>query len=66
MMRSVAMMLGQSFELTREGNAIESAISAVLKLGKCTVDIGGDETTTSFTKAVIQEMEEQALVGRGR
>lgn len=28
--------------------------------------ISGTETTTSFTKAVIQEMEEQALVGRGR
>lgn len=66
MMRSVAMMLGQSFGLTREGCAIEEAISAVLKLGKCTADIGGTETTTSFTKAVIQEMEEQALVGRGR
>ena len=62
MMRSVAMMLGQSFGLTREGCAIEEAISAVLKLGKCTADIGA-ETTTSFTKAVMQEMEEQALVG---
>ncbi len=41
MMRSVAMMLGQSFGLTREGCAIEEAISAVLKLGKCTADIGG-------------------------
>ncbi|MES5887100.1 MULTISPECIES: 3-isopropylmalate dehydrogenase [Bacillus cereus group] len=66
MMRSVAMMLGQSFGLTREGYAIEEAVSAVLKSGKCTADIGGTETTTSFTKAVIQEMEEQALVGRGR
>ncbi|MCV5427152.1 isocitrate/isopropylmalate family dehydrogenase, partial [Escherichia coli] len=66
MMRSVAMMLGQSFGLTREGCAIEEAISAVLKSGKCTADIGGTETTTSFTKAVMQEMEEQALVGRGR
>ncbi len=36
MMRSVAMMLGQSFGLTREGCAIEEAISAVLKSGKCT------------------------------
>lgn len=41
MMRSVAMMFGQSFGLTREGCAIEEAISAVLKLGKCTADIGG-------------------------
>lgn len=39
---------------------------AVLQSGKCTADIGGNETTTSFTRAVIQEMEEQALVGRGR
>lgn len=66
MMRSVAMMLGQSFGLTREGYAIEEAVSAVLKSGKCTADIGGTETTISFTKAVIQEMEEQALVGRGK
>ncbi len=42
MMRSVAMMLGQSFGLTREGDAIEEAVSAVLKSGKCTADIGGD------------------------
>ena len=41
MMRSVAMMLGQSFGLTREGDAIEEAVSAVLKSGKCTADIGG-------------------------
>ena len=41
MMRSVAMMLGQSFGLTREGYAIEEAVSAVLKSGKCTADIGG-------------------------
>ena len=40
MMRSVAMMLGQSFGLTRRV-CIEEAISAVLKLGKCTADIGG-------------------------
>jgi len=66
MMRSVAMMLGQSFDLRREGEAIEEAISAVLRLGKCTADIGGNETTSSFTKYVLQEMEEQALVGRGR
>ena len=64
MMRSVAMMLGQSFGLTREGDAIEEAVSAVLKSG--VQQISGTETTTSFTKAVIQEMEEQALVGRGR
>lgn len=66
MMRSVAMMLGQSFELRKEGEAIEEAISAVLRSGKCTPDIGGNETTSSFTKCVLQEMEEQALVGRGR
>ena len=65
MMRSVAMMLGQSFGLTREGDAIEEAVSAVLKSGNVQ-QISGTETTTSFTKAVIQEMEEQALVGRGR
>ena len=40
MMRSVAMMLGQSFGLTREGYSIEEAVSAVLKSGKCTADIG--------------------------
>ncbi|HDX9707802.1 TPA: 3-isopropylmalate dehydrogenase [Bacillus thuringiensis] len=64
MMRSVAMMLEQSFGLTSEGCAIDAAIVAVIQSGKCTADIGGNETTTSFTKAVTQEMAEQALVGR--
>ncbi|MDR4248237.1 isocitrate/isopropylmalate family dehydrogenase, partial [Bacillus thuringiensis] len=36
MMRSVSMMLVQSFGLPREGYAIEEAVSAVLKSGKCT------------------------------
>ena len=65
MMRSVAMMLGQSFGLTREGCAIEEAISAV-QIREMYSRYRGTETTTSFTKAVMQEMEEQALVGRGR
>ncbi|WP_369900465.1 3-isopropylmalate dehydrogenase [Bacillus manliponensis] len=66
MMRSVAMMLGQSFELKREGEAIEEAISAVIRSGKSTADLGGNETTTSFTDLVLQTMEVQALVGRGQ
>lgn len=66
MLRSVAMMLGQSFGLKKEGEAIEKAISTVLRSGKCTADLGGNETTTSFTKYVLQAMEEQALVGRWR
>lgn len=66
MLRSVAMMLGQSFGLRKEGEAIEEAISTVLRSGKCTADLGGNETTTSFTKYVLQAMEEQALVGRWR
>ena len=41
MMRSVAMMLGQSFGLTREGDAIEEAVSAVLKSGNVQ-QISGD------------------------
>ncbi|CAG9611646.1 3-isopropylmalate dehydrogenase [Bacillus rhizoplanae] len=66
MLRSAAMMLGQSFGLRKEGEAIEEAISTVLRSGKCTADLGGNETTTSFTKYVLQTMEEQALVGRER
>ncbi|EOW9526755.1 3-isopropylmalate dehydrogenase [Bacillus cytotoxicus] len=66
MMRSVKMMLEQSFGLIKEGMAIEEAITAVLRSKKYTADLGGEETTTSFTQAVLQEMEEQALVGRGR
>ncbi len=41
MMRSVAMMLGQSFGLTREGDAIEEAVSAVLKSGNVQQISGG-------------------------
>ncbi|HDX9577839.1 TPA: 3-isopropylmalate dehydrogenase [Bacillus pseudomycoides] len=66
MLRSVAMMLGQSFGLRKEGKAIEEAISTVLCSGKYTEDLGGNETTTSFTKYVLQAMEEQVLVGRWR
>ena len=65
MMRSVAMMLGQSFGLTREGCALKKRFQQSLNQGNVQ-QISGTETTTSFTKAVMQEMEEQALVGRGR
>jgi 3-isopropylmalate dehydrogenase len=66
MMRSVAMMLQQSFGLSAEANAIEQAIQNVLKTGKATSDLGGKETTSSFTNYVLQELEAQVLVGRGR
>lgn len=66
MLRSVSMMLEQSFGLREEAKAIENAISSVLKSGRRTGDIGGTETTVSFTDAVLKAMEEQAPVGRGR
>lgn len=65
MLRSVAMMLGQSFGLRKEENAIEEAISAALHSGKGTADIGGSETTSSFTECVLEKMEEQVFVRRG-
>ncbi|MCP8968645.1 3-isopropylmalate dehydrogenase [Ectobacillus ponti] len=66
MLRSVAMMLEQSFGLEAEAQAVENAIAAVLKAGHSTADLGGTETTVSFTDRVVQTMEEQVLVGRGR
>ncbi|WP_028400379.1 3-isopropylmalate dehydrogenase [Ectobacillus panaciterrae] len=66
MIRSVAMMLEQSFELRKEAKAIEEAIAAVLKVGRFTGDLGGKETTSSFTDYVLRAMEEQVLVGRGK
>jgi 3-isopropylmalate dehydrogenase len=66
MLRSVSMMLAQSFGLVQEAQAIEDAIAAVLKAGRFTGDLGGTETTTSFTSYVLQEMEDQVLVGRGK
>lgn len=66
MIRSVSMMLEQSFGLREEAKAIENAISSVLKSGRRTGDLGGTETTVSFTDAVLKAMEEQAPVGRGR
>ncbi|MFD3446217.1 3-isopropylmalate dehydrogenase [Microbacteriaceae bacterium 4G12] len=66
MIRSVAMMLEQSFGLVKEAKAVEDAVATVLKAGRYTADLGGKETTSSFTDYVVQAMEEQALVGRGR
>ena len=69
MMRSVAMMLGQSFGLTREGDAIEEAVSAVLKSGNVQ-QISGTETTTSFTGSYSRNgrasvSRERKIMGKG-
>ncbi|GAA3327800.1 hypothetical protein GCM10020331_069200 [Ectobacillus funiculus] len=45
---------------------MKNAISSVLRSGRRTGDLGGTETTVSFTDAVLEAMEEQAPVGRGR
>jgi 3-isopropylmalate dehydrogenase len=64
MLRSVAMMLEQSFGLYAEAKAIEHAVSSVLKAGYRTFDLGGTTSTVRFTDYVLQKMEEEALVGR--
>ncbi|MBO9128356.1 3-isopropylmalate dehydrogenase [Bacillus sp. 165] len=64
MLRSVAMMLEQSFKLHNEAQAIENAVSSVLKAGHRTFDLGGATSTSKFTYYVLEKMEEQALVGR--
>ncbi|WP_379968708.1 3-isopropylmalate dehydrogenase [Ectobacillus sp. sgz5001026] len=66
MLRSLSMLLEQSFGLTNEASAITNAISSVLGTGNFTADLGGKETTTSFTNLIIQTIEEQVLVGRGK
>jgi tartrate dehydrogenase/decarboxylase/D-malate dehydrogenase len=52
---SAAMMLDH-LGLVKEGDAIVKAFEAVVASGRVTADLGGSETTNSFTQAVVQAL----------
>ena len=53
---SVAMMLRYAFELSREADAIESAVSETLRDGVRTPDLGGDATTGAVADAIVTRL----------
>ncbi|MEH6939513.1 3-isopropylmalate dehydrogenase [Bacillus sp. JJ664] len=65
MLKSVSMML-RDFNLVEESNSIESAIVKTFNNGYLTSDLGGDTTTTEFTKHVISHIEAFAVGGVNR
>lgn len=65
MLKSVSMMLSD-FNLIEEANSIESAIVKTFNNGYLTSDLGGDTTTTEFTKHVISHIEAFAVGGVNR
>jgi isocitrate dehydrogenase (NAD+) len=52
---SAAMLLDHIGE-AKSGEKLRNAITSVLKSGVKTTDLGGDATTTEFTKAVIEAL----------
>lgn len=56
MIYSITMMLRTSFEEFELADKIEAACEAVMARNIMTKDMGGTETTESFTKAVITEL----------
>lgn len=65
MLKSVSMML-RDFNLFEESNSIESAIVKTFNNGFLTSDLGGNTTTTEFTKHVISHIEAFAVGGVNR
>ena len=65
MLKSVSMML-RDFNLHEESKSIESAIVKTFNNGYLTSDLGGDTTTTEFTKHVISYIEAFAVGGVNR
>jgi len=65
MLKSVSIML-RDFNLFEESNSIESAIVKTFNNGYLTSDLGGDTTTTEFTRHVISHIEAYAVGGVNR
>lgn len=53
---SAALMLRYSFSMEEEANRIEAAVSAVLKNGARTTDLGGSLSTAEMTQAILDEL----------
>lgn len=60
MILSVTMMLRQSFEEFEMADRIEHACAAVMDRGMRTADLGGDTSNSTFTQAVIDEINKGA------
>lgn len=59
MIRSVALMLRESFGQDDIAQLIEKACEAVMARGTYTKDLKGTATTTEFTQAIISEIEKE-------
>lgn len=56
MLLSAAMMLRQSFQAEQAADRIEDSCNQVMAKGILTRDLGGNATTSEFTKAVIRQV----------
>ncbi|WDI30860.1 3-isopropylmalate dehydrogenase [Hyphococcus flavus] len=54
---SAAMMLRYSLDAGEAADAIENAVAGALEQGRGTSDIGGEDTTASFTEAIMALIE---------
>lgn len=58
MVKSVAMMLTNSFNRADLGSEISAAVNATVAAGIVTPDLGGEATTTDMTNAIINHIKE--------
>lgn len=59
MIRSVSMMLRESFSQLELANAIDQACDKVMAQGICTSDLKGTASTSEFTQEVINELQKE-------
>lgn len=59
MIRSMTMMLRESFNQVEIATAINRACDRVMAAGICTSDLGGTASTSEFTQAVINELQKE-------
>lgn len=59
MIRSVTMMLRESFDQFEIADAIDTACESVMAQGIYTTDLGGSAKTSEFTQAVINKLEKE-------
>ncbi len=60
-LKSVAMMLRFSLNLTREADALDAAIDAVVEQGTLTKDLGGTASGSQVAKAITDQIRASAL-----
>jgi 3-isopropylmalate dehydrogenase len=61
MLKSVSMMLRFSLNLSKEADALDAAIDAVIAKGTLTRDLGGASSGSEVTLAIIDEIRQSAL-----